>query len=324
MGLLGRPPPDASRARSGLTGEPLDPASLLGPAACLGSAALWALAANVYTRAAHASSPMAVNLLRAGLSFPLFFAAALATDPSALGLVTPARAGWLVLSVAGSYVVGDAFFLASARLLGVPVALAIASTYPLWSAFAGWAFLGQRVAPAGLAGVALVVAGVVTVVRRGGDGAGEGGTRASGHGAGVALAFATSLFWALNTFAIARGGAGLPVAAVNTFRMGFAVALIPLGRLLLRGRSTPLLVPAAEARRSWPYFLLESVGGTALFVVGLTRSPLAVAAALTSLAPVLSVPFAVFIGRERLGARVVAGIAVVTAGIVLLVAFGRG
>ena len=40
--------------------------------------------------------------------------------------------------------------------------------------------------------------------------------------------------------------------------------------------------------------------------------------------PVLSVPFAVFIGRERLGARVVAGIAVVTAGIVLLVAFGRG
>jgi drug/metabolite transporter (DMT)-like permease len=272
---------------------------------------------------------MAVNLLRAGLSFPLFLAAALATDASALALVTPGRAGWLLLSVVGSYVVGDALFLASARLLGVPVALAIASTYPLWSAFAGWAFLGQRVAPAGLSGVALVVVGVVTVVRRRGDadpGAGPGAEapRGSGHATGVALAFATSLFWALNTFAIARGGAGLPVAAVNTFRMGFAVALIPLGRLLLRGRRTPLLVPALEVRRAWPYFILESVGGTALFVVGLTHSPLAVAAALTSLAPVLSVPFAVVIGRERLGARVVAGIAVVTAGIVLLVAFGRG
>lgn len=265
---------------------------------------------------------MAVNFLRAGLSFPLFLLAALATDPASLGLVTPGRAGWLVLSVTGSYVVGDALFLASARLLGVPVALAIASTYPLWSAFAGWAFLGQRVAPAGLAGVALVVAGVVTVVRRrAGD---EPGRAGPGHATGVAFAAATSLFWALNTFAIARGGAGIPVASVNTFRMGFAVALIPLGRLLLRGRETPLLVPAREVRRSWPYFVLESVGGTALFVVGLTHSPLAVAAALTSLAPVLSVPFAVFIGRERLGARVVAGIAVVTAGIVLLVAFGRG
>ena len=268
---------------------------------------------------------MAVNLLRAGLSFPLFLAAALATDAGALALVTPGRAGWLLLSVVGSYVVGDALFLASARLLGVPVALAIASTYPLWSALAGWAFLGQRVAAAGLCGVALVVAGVATVVRRRGEPAaadpGAAALPGSGHGSGVAFAFATSLFWALNTFAIARGGAGLPVAAVNTFRMGFAVALIPVGRLLLRGRRTPLVVPAREVRRAWPWFVLESVGGTALFVVGLTHSPLAVAAALTSLAPVLLVPFAVVIGRERLGARVVGGIAVVTAGIVLLVAF---
>jgi len=274
-----------------------------------------------------------VNLLRAGLSFPLFLVAALAAGDGALALVTPGRAGWLFFSVVGSYVVGDALFLASARLLGVPVALAIASVYPLWSALAGALFLGQKVGSAGLLGVALVVAGVATVVTqrgaaRGDESASEaeaGGRAAKGRGdaAGVLLAAATSFFWALNTFAIARGGAGLPVAAVNTYRMGFAALLIPLGALLLRGRAGPLLVPAREARRSWPYFLLESVGGTALFVVGLTHAPLAVAAALTSLAPVLSVPFALVIGRERLGPRVLAGIFVVTAGIVLLVAFGR-
>ena len=105
--------------------------------------------------------------------------------------------------------------------------------------------------------------------------------------------------------------------------MGFAVVLMPLARLLLRGRETKLLVPASEMRRSWPFFLLESVGGTALFVIGLTHSPLAVAAALTSLAPVLSVPFAFLIGKERIGGRVILGIVVVTAGIVLLVGFGR-
>ena len=100
-------------------------------------------------------------------------------------------------------------------------------------------------------GVVLVVAGVVTVVRRPGGEAerGRAGRRLpgpSGHTAGVLLAAATSLFWALNTFAIARGGAGLPVAGVNTFRMGFAVALMPLARLFLRGRGTTLLVPAAR------------------------------------------------------------------------------
>lgn len=276
---------------------------------------------------------MAVNFMRASLSFPFFLVAALAMGPEGgLGQVTTARAGWLLLSVVGSYVVGDALFLSGATLLGVPVALAIASTYPLWSALAGWLFLGQSVGPAGLAGVVLVVAGVATVVRYRGAGAGEaaragseaaGLRNAPGHVTGVLLAGATSLFWALNTFAIARGGADLPVAGVNTFRMGFAVALMPLGRLLLGGRGPTLLVPLRDMRRVWPVFLLESVGGTALFVVGLTHAPLAVAAALTSLAPVLSVPFAVLIGKERIGGRVLLGIVVVTAGIVLLVAFGR-
>ncbi len=220
----------------------LSSALLLGPAACLGSAALWALSANVYSRAARVSSPMAVNFMRASLSFPFFLVAALAMGPEGgLAQVTAGRAGWLLVSVVGSYVVGDALFLASAQLLGVPAALAIASTYPLWSAFAGWAFLGQSVGPAGLLGVVLVVAGVVTVVRRAaaeaadGEGPGGGFRAPSGHTTGVLLAAATSLFWALNTFAIARGGADLPVAGVNTFRMGFAIALMPLARLLVRG-----------------------------------------------------------------------------------------
>jgi drug/metabolite transporter (DMT)-like permease len=160
---------------------------LLGPAACLGSAALWALSANVYARAARASSPMSVNFMRASLSFPFFLVAALAMGPAGgLAQVTAGRAGWLLISVVGSYVVGDALFLASAQLLGVPAALAIASTYPLWSAFAGWAFLGQSVGPAGLLGVVLVVAGVVTVVRRpgvdaNGEGPGAGFRAPSGH-----------------------------------------------------------------------------------------------------------------------------------------------
>ena len=309
-------------------------ASLIGPAACLGSAALWALAASVYSRAARASSPVAVNFMRAILSLPCFLAAALAWGGGApFREVTAGRVGWLLVSVVGSYAVGDALFLASAHRVGVPVALAVASTYPLWSAFAGWAFLGQRIGPAGLAGVVLVVAGVVTVVRqraarpdRGSDGSPPAGGRTptTDHTAGILLASATSLFWALNTFAVAQGGHGLGVASVNSIRMGLAAALLPFVRLAIRGRGTPLLVPAREMRRAWPVFLLESVGGTALFVLGLTRSPLAVAAALTSLAPVISVPFAVLIGGERVGGRALLGIVLVTAGIVLLVVLGRG
>jgi len=243
--------------------------------------------------------------------------------------VTPGRAGWLLVSVVGSYVVGDGLFLVSTQILGVPVALAIASTYPLWSAFAGWAFLGQGVNPAGLAGVILVVAGVVTVVRgRSGRAdephAGAPPTHGPGRTTGVLLASATSLFWALNTFAVAKGGEGIPFASVNTVRMGLAAMLLLLLRLVVPRRATPLLLPARELRRAWPVLLLEGVGGTALFVIGLTRSPLAVAAALTSLAPVLSVPLALAIRRERVDGRTLLGIVVVTVGVIVLVGSRRG
>ncbi len=268
---------------------------------------------------------MAVNFMRACLSLPFFLGFALVRSPgSPLGAVTADRAGWLLVSVLGSYVVGDALFLASAHRVGVPVALAIASTYPLWSAFAGWSLLGQSVGPAGFLGVALVVCGVVVVVRQRADRGGGGGrTPSSDHTAGFLLAAGTSLFWALNTFAVARGGEGLGVAEVNTVRMGFAAAILPLVRVALRGRGVRLLVPAKEMRRAWPFFLMESVTGTALFVYGLTHSPLAVAAALTSLAPVLSIPFAFVVSRDRVSGPALAGIALVTAGIVLLVSFGR-
>jgi hypothetical protein len=190
-------------------------ALLLGPVACLGSAALWALAANVYARVSRDSGPMAVNFMRAALSFPLFLAVALASGPArGLALVTPGRAGWLLLSIVGSYLLGDALFLASTRSLGVPAALTIASIYPLWSAFAGWAFLAQSVGGAGLAGVVAVIAGRSTEPDgRSPAGEAEGSARKrSGRVGGVFLALATSFLWELNTFAVTKGGEGVPHA----------------------------------------------------------------------------------------------------------------
>ncbi len=301
----------------------------LGPAACLGSAALWALAANIYSRAAQKASPLAVNFMRAVLSLPIFLGVIFVHDPSGGGLrtVSAGNAGWLLVSVLGSYAAGDALFLMSTQRLGVPVALAIALAYPLWSAAAGWAFLGQTMGSAGFIGVCLVVLGVVTVVRQGKYRGSPGADVTGSDGAhsrritGVLLAGGTSFCWALNTFAVSRGGSGLPVAAVNTVRMSMAAGLLTV-IWLAAGRRLPILVPGEMMRRVWPVFILESAGGTALFVIGLTHSPLAVAAALTSLAPVISVPFAVVLGKERISPQALTGILLVTAGIVLLVGFG--
>jgi drug/metabolite transporter (DMT)-like permease len=280
----------------------------------------WAIAANVYSNLAFKSSAFAVNITRALFALPCFFLAAVLTGgggPLTETFRLPAEnLFWLALSVIGSYALGDALFFRSTYSLGVPGALSIASTFPLWSALAGWLFRGERMGTPGILGLVMVVGGVVTVIRArsGPDRAGHGG-----RAQGVLCALATSLFWALNAYAIARGGKGVSGPVANTIRMAAVLAVVPLAARLSMGRGAALVVPGADARSSAWLFVLEGFGGSMLFLIGMTRSPLAIGAALSSLAPVVSVPFAVLSGRERFSLATTLGVIIVVLGIVLLV-----
>ena len=65
------------------------------------------------------------------------------------------------------------------------------------------------------------------------------------------------------------------------------------------GKGTSLLLPLRDLRKYAWVFFLETFGGSLFFFYGLSHSRLAVAATLTSLAPVLSVPVALAIKIER-------------------------
>jgi drug/metabolite transporter (DMT)-like permease len=297
----------------------LDHASV-GPVSAFLSSVTWAVAATVYSRLALKSNAFAVNVTRALFALPCFLvAAAIGARDSSLVEAFSIPAGnalWLAVSVVGSYALGDALFFRSTHALGVPGALSIASTYPLWSAVAGWLVRGEAMSGAGVAGLLMVVGGVVTVIRaRGEGGAGE----RSGRALGVLLALATSVFWAFNAYAISRGGIGVAPAVANTIRMATVLAVVPLAARLSMGPGSPLAVPAADARKAAWLFVLEGFGGSMLFLLGMTRSPLAIGTALSSLAPVVAVPFAVLSGRERFSLATTAGVVLVVSGIVLLV-----
>ncbi len=294
-------------------------ASWVGPVSAFLSSVTWAVAATVYSRLSLRSNAFAVNGTRALFALPCFFLAAVVTGwgdlAGAFRLPAP-NLLWLAVSVVGSYALGDALFFRSTHALGVPGALSIASTYPLWSALAGWLVRGERMGAAGVLGLVMVVGGVVTVIRaRSGP---EGASR-DGRARGVLLAIATSLFWALNAYAIARGGKGISPAVANTVRMAAVLAVVPLACRFTMGPGAALFVPAADARPVAWLFVLEGFGGSMLFLLGMTRSPLAIGAALSSLAPVVSVPFAVLSGRERFSLATTLGVIVVVGGILLLV-----
>jgi drug/metabolite transporter (DMT)-like permease len=267
-----------------------------------------------------------VNTTRATIAVPFFFAWAVFVygpgEAMAQFAATPLRnVLWLALSMISSYALGDFLFLLSTRFIGVAAGLALASTYPLWSAVAGWMVRGEAMTPAGMSGLVLIVAGVILVILGGVAPQSEGGVSARPprhYTYGILLGLAASVFWSLNTFATSEGGQGVPMAITNTYRMFFAATLSPiLGLILVRQR--PRLVGWADLKKYGWVFFIESIGGTVCYMYGLTHASLAVGASLSSLSPAIIAPVAWIMKWERFSWLRFAGILAIVFGIVLLV-----
>lgn len=294
----------------------------LGPLCAFGSSVTWTLGSAAYARLAERHGAFAVNFARASIALPLFVIAAFVVEGSwtaglaAYGELGSTQIGWLGISMFSSYAFGDAVFLWSCQAIGIPAALAIASAYPLWTALAGMFFRGEWLRFAQWMGLFITVAGVAVVILS--------GARASSltgelhrFRKGALLATLTSLFWALNSYAVAEGARGLSTPVGNTVRMMYAIGLIWIMKRVFASRAS-LRLPVPELRRWAPLIALEAFGGSFLFMYGLSHSSLAIAAALSSLSPVLSVPLAWSLRLEPMCWMKATGIVAVVGGIVLL------
>jgi len=263
-----------------------------------------------------------VNFARALIAAPLFFIAVILITGgfggaiAAFSAVKPVNLGWCALSMFASYGFGDVLFLWSTRSLGVPGALAIASSYPLWTAILG-AARGEKITFVQVSGLILTVAGVVLVVLNGPKFPEHKHSKRAIAG-GAALAFVASLFWALNSFSVAQSDIGLPAlgatAVVNSLRMIIAMILsLIMSRLITPG--SPVTLPLIELKRSLGLFVIEAFIGSYFFMYGLSHTPLAIGSALASLAPVLSVPIALALGHEKFSLPRTTGVILVVMGL---------
>lgn len=310
----------------------------MGPLAALASSFTWAIGVGVYSKLSRQHSAFLINSSRAAVALPLFLLSVLVMGGGFSGflklvsVVNAQHVGWFTLSMLASYALGDALFLWSARIVGVPGALAIASSYPFWSALVGWGINGEALSLGQFLGLVAVVSGTVLVILAGyrehGSRRPIGAPKPALHvrfGVGVALGFVTSLCWALNTFAVSRGGIGLTAPVANVCRMAIALVLCPAFGILFsyqQKRTRPriqVLLPLPQLRASLPIFAIEGFGGSLSFIYGITHSPLAVGSALSSLAPVISVVIAWITRTERFSLSKTLGVLLVVGGVVLLV-----
>lgn len=296
--------------------------ALAGAGAAFLSSVTWAIGSSMYSRLSLLYPAHTVNFTRAWMALPIvlgfsIFSSFLSGDSlfSEFQKVQTNNISWLFVSLIASYALGDILFLASTRILGIPTALAVASTFPLIAAMFGWVFLGEALGLLAVLGVATTIVGVMLVVLAGKktriEKAAEEPQR---FGLGLLLAFGTAVFWSVNSFASGQGAKGIGAMEANAIRMAMALFLVPLiGRLV--ERRLVLKIDRKILVKSTPVFILESVGGSFFYLYGMSHAPLAVAATLTSLAPVLTLPVAVWFGWERFSKTKTLGIVLVVMGV---------
>lgn len=287
---------------------------MIGALAALGSSLTWAVGTTVYPTLSAKYSPFEVNGSRALVALLFFFPLSLLLDGhSGWSGVTGSHLIWMLLSMVCSYFLGDACFLWSVKSLGVPGALAIASIYPVWTATAGWIFKGEPLLVGQAFGITLALLGTLLVILSGYRIQAEGVR----YGRGVGFGLLTSGFWALNSWSVAAGGAGLSPWVGNSIRMAIALFLCGVTTSVLR-RKVRLGLPFGVLKTYLGVFAFEAFGGSFLFLYGLTHTSLAVASSLSSLAPVIAVPLAWFRKSEPLTVTQVTGVLLAVAGVVIL------
>jgi len=284
------------------------------------SALLWAVASVLMTVGTKRIHAVPMNMIRCLISTSFFWILLpFYGGLEALAAIPPLAFVWMIVSVLGLLVIGDTLYFRSMDLAGVSWAMPVASINPLWAVLLASVFVDEPLTWSLLLGAVLVVVGVTLLSRPVGQVTGGRTIQPSERRAGLLLALATSVLWAVGQVALKPATAGMHSVVANSVRQ-------PMGVLLLAGLTT------AQGRwrdlrrldkRSWVIIIVASLVGTGfgtlLFIMAIQMAGAGRTAVLTSSAPLMAIPFSMLWLRERPTRWTLGGTLLTTAGIALVV-----
>ena len=283
----------------------------------LGSALLWAANGIVIRTQSAKASPAAINAIRCGASAVVFWLILPFETPQyPLWSIPWQDAAWLAASVITNIVIGDTFYLASLKELGVSRSLALSGTFPLTTLLFEYLLLGFEPDRTLALGALLVVAGVALLSQRSTQVDAAGGGRT---GIGIAFALSASFVWGFGVVLLKPALAHVTLVQANALRMPLVALLLLIFRIL----------PAREAsigrldRRA--FLIIAGSGligmglGSWMFLAAVMDIGPARTATLTSIYPVFGLILAVLFLRERLSLPMAAGVAACVAGVWVVV-----
>ncbi len=291
----------------------------LGEIAALATAVCWTLNAMAFEDAGKRVGSLAVNYLRFFTAFPLLTAAAFFTRGAAFPADASASA-WFYLSISGliGFVLGDIFLFQALVEIGSRISLLIKSMGPPLAALAGFLILGESISPLGLLGMLTTMFGIaLVIVSRNPQ---EKRVKFNRPLRGIVFALLGAAGQALGlVFSKLGMGDYNPLAATQ---IRIIAAFISFTVLITLRKKWPEIRAAFKDRKALGSIAVGAVLGpfigVTLSLAALQHAPSGIVSSLTSLSPILIIPFSVGVFKEKVLPKEILGALISIIGVIIL------
>ncbi|MHA1136859.1 MAG: DMT family transporter [Candidatus Thorarchaeota archaeon] len=264
--------------------------------------------------------PVFANSVKMWVSLPVMLLLAFSPFRSANFNMPPLTIVFLALSVLFGAAFGDFIYFASQARIGVSSAFAIANTYPIITYLLAITFLGEIFIFTRFSGAVLAVLGIAIIAQEQSKDPSyeETSTHKTRNYSGYALAVLTSIMYAIATIMIDSGVRNVDPIDANVIRLAFgSVFLVPLFYAYRRkGMNTP-------SKRNVRILTVVGVFGLAfaslLYVASIKNLGASLGAILGSIAPLLALPFSIWLLDEIVNWKVALGTIISILGIWLTI-----
>jgi drug/metabolite transporter (DMT)-like permease len=293
----------------------------LGEIAALATAVCWAATSLFFAIAGKQVGSQLVNRVRLPLATLFLATTHLLWQGEVLPIhAEPSRWGWLGLSAIIGLVLGDAMLFQAFVLIGTRLAMLLMTLVPVIGALLAWVFLGETLSLLEIAAIIMTVSSVAWVVsEQRNSNSVDGNPR--NYVIGVLCGIGGASGQALGLILSKRGMVGdFPALSASLMRLTTASVVIWLWALM-QGQFRPTIEGLRIQSARWAILGGTLVGpfvGMTLSLAAVQLTQVGIASTLMALAPVILLPLAHWIFKERITQRAIVGTVVAMVGVAMI------
>jgi len=292
--------------------------SHLGEFAALGTAFCWTITALSFESAGKKVGSLAVNYLRLVIGFLFLSSFTLVVRGKLLPTdATSTNWNWLLLSGLVGFTLGDLFLFQAFVIIGARIAMLIMALVPPITALIGWLFLGENLTGLEIIAMLITIGGICLVILERGETNGQ--VQFSRPLSGILFAFGGTLGQAIGLIFSKYGMGEYSPFAATQIRIiagisGFTILFFFMKRW---GKVFAALNNHAAMARITVGSFFGPFLGVSLSLLAVQNTLTGIASTIMAIVPILIIPPAVFIFKEKINLKEVVGALIAIAGVTI-------